>query len=98
MIAEIHCMPSPAGDAGAPYRYIEAAIAVVERSGLNHEVGALGTTFEGPPDRVWTVLRDAHEACLAAGAEAEMTHVRIFQRTGAREEPSMADLVGPFRP
>ncbi len=68
MIVEIECLPNPPGTAGNRYAHVEAAIAVIEQSGLNYQVGALGTTFEGPPDRVWPLVRAVHEACLAAGA------------------------------
>ena len=53
MIVELQCLASPAGTPDDPYRHIDAAIAVVQGSGLKYEVGALGTTVEGEPDEVW---------------------------------------------
>jgi len=90
VIAEIQCLPSPPGSPDVTYAHIEAAIAVVAASGLTYEVGALGTTFEGPPGEVWTVLRDAHEATLAAGASSVVTVVKVFQA----DDPEHRD-VGP---
>lgn len=52
MIAEIQCLPDPAGVPGQDYRNVDAAIAVIAASGLDHEVGALGTTLQGQPDQV----------------------------------------------
>ncbi len=77
MIAEIQCLPTPAGDEARPYAVIEAAIAAIEGFGLRTEVGALGTTVEGPPDAVWAAVRAAHEACLRAGAERVVTLVKV---------------------
>ena len=50
MIAEIQVAPSPAGTAENPHAHVEAAIAVIQASGLRYEVGALGTTLEGDAD------------------------------------------------
>ncbi len=65
-------------------------------SGLAYEVGPLGTTFEGPADLVWATLRAAHEAALASGAEANMTHVRLIERPGS--DATMGSLTAPHRP
>ena len=95
LIAELHCSPSPTGDDTGPYTHVEAAIAVVAASGLTYEVGPLGTTFEGPADAVWATLRAAHEAALASGAEANMTHVRVIERPGS--DATMGSLTAPYR-
>lgn len=96
MIAEIQVLPTPAGTAREPYANIDAAIAVIQSSGLVHEVGALGTTVEGHPDEVWPVLRRAHEACLAAGARGVITVVKLAE--GADDGgPGIDDLTGKYR-
>lgn len=95
MIAEIQCLPTPAGTAESPYAHIEAAIAVVADSGLTYEVGALGTTLEGPPDAVWAVLRQAHEATQTAGATGVVSVVKIFQASPSG--PGIDDLVAAHR-
>ena len=77
MIAEIQVAPSPPGTAEDPHAHVEAAIAVIKASGLRYEVGALGTTLEGDDDAVWTTIRAAHEAMLAAGATGGISHVKI---------------------
>lgn len=95
MLAEIHVSPSPAGTPDNRHAHVEAAIAVVEASGLNYEVGALGTTFEGDPDAVWATLRAAHEAVLAAGAQSVITSIRLGDRQG--EPSSIESLTAKFR-
>ena len=46
VIAEIQVAPSPPGTADDPHAHVEAAIAVIQASGLRYEVGALGTTLD----------------------------------------------------
>ena len=92
MIAEIQVAPYPPGTAENPHAHVEAAIAVIQASGLRHEVGALGTTLEGEDDAVWATLRAAHEAMLAAGATGGISHIKI-----ASVDRSMDSLTGKFR-
>ena len=95
MLAEIHVSPSPTGTPDHRYAHVDAAIAVVESSGLHYEVGALGTTFEGEPDAVWATLRAAHEAVLAAGAQSVITSIRLG--AGTADDVSMDSLTAKFR-
>jgi uncharacterized protein YqgV (UPF0045/DUF77 family) len=96
VIAEIHCSPNPPGNEESQYAHIEAAIALAENSGLKYEVGALGTTVEGSPDEVWTLLRRMHESTLESGASSIITNIRFAQRAGS-DAPRMDELVAPFR-
>lgn len=95
MIAEIHVSPSPVGTADNRYAHVEAAIAVIETSGLRYEVGGLGTTFEGEPDAVWATLRRAHESVFAAGADGVITSIRLGQRSA--DDISMDALTAKYR-
>ena len=92
MIAEIQVAPSPPGTDDDPHAYVEAAIAVLQASGLRYEVGALGTTVEGDDDAVWTTLRAAHDAMLAAGAAGGISHIKI-----ASVNRTMDSLTHKFR-
>jgi uncharacterized protein YqgV (UPF0045/DUF77 family) len=92
MIAEIQVAPSPPGTDDDPHAHVEAAIAVLQASGLRYEVGALGTTVEGDEDLVWAALRAAHEAMLAAGATAGISHIKV-----ASVNRSMDSLTHKFR-
>ncbi len=93
MIAEIQVAPSPMGTADNPHAHVEAAIAVIQASGLRYEVGALGTTLEGEADEVWATLRAAHEAMLAAGATGGLSHIKV-----ASVNRTMDSLTAKFRP
>jgi uncharacterized protein YqgV (UPF0045/DUF77 family) len=77
VIAEIQVAPAPPGTAENPHAHVEAAIAVIQASGLRYEVGAMGTTLEGDDDQVWATLRAAHEAMLAAGATGGISHIKV---------------------
>ncbi len=92
MIAEIQVAPSPAGTPDDPHAYVEAAVRVIQSSGLRYEVGALGTTLEGDDDAVWATLRAAHDAMLAAGATSGLSHVKI-----ASVNRTMESLTRKFR-
>jgi uncharacterized protein YqgV (UPF0045/DUF77 family) len=92
VIAEIQVAPSPPGTPDDPHAYVEAAIAVIQGSGLRSEVGALGTTLEGDADAVWATLRAAHEAMVAAGATGGISHVKV-----ATVNRTMDSLTAKFR-
>ena len=92
IIAEIQVAPFPPGTAEDPHAHVEAAIRVIQASGLRYEVGALGTTLEGDADTVWATLRAAHEAMLAAGAASGISHVKV-----ATVDRSMDSLTAKFR-
>lgn len=99
MIAEIQCLPSPSGTPADPYANVDAAIAVIAASGLRWEVGPLGTSVEGSPDELWTVLRAAHEATMAAGATGVVTVLKLAEgsEAGVDSGPGIDDLVGKYR-
>jgi uncharacterized protein YqgV (UPF0045/DUF77 family) len=97
MIVEIQCLPSPPGHAGRRWAHVEAAIDVVRSSGLRYEVGPLGTSVEGEPDEVWALVRRAHEACLASGADGLVSVIKVEQSRDQGAQPTIAGLVEPYR-
>jgi uncharacterized protein YqgV (UPF0045/DUF77 family) len=96
MIVEIQVLPTPSGDDQQRFAHVDAAIDVITSSGLAYEVGALGTTVEGPPDTLWPLLRAVHEATLAAGATSCVTNIKVAQGDG-EADLTVGDLVGPWR-
>ncbi len=97
MIAEIQCLPQPLGTPADRYAHVDAAIAVIAASGLPYEVGALGTTVEGPPEHVWPLLQAVHAATLAAGATAAVTVIKVAESADGAEQPTIAGLTDKFR-
>jgi uncharacterized protein YqgV (UPF0045/DUF77 family) len=97
VILEIQCLPTPLGEDSDPYRNVDAAIAVIEASGLHYEVGALGTTVEGTADELWSLARRVHEACLAAGATSVVSVVKVVEAAVAADAATMHSLTAKFR-
>jgi uncharacterized protein YqgV (UPF0045/DUF77 family) len=97
VILEIQCLPSPIGVEDDPYRHVDAAIAVIEASGLHYEVGALGTTIEGPADELWALARRVHEACLSSGAASVVSVVKVVETAVTTDAATMDSLTAKFR-
>ena len=96
-IAEIQVIPRPTGVADDRYKFVDAAIAVIQASGLRYEVHALGTVVEGPPEKIWPLLRAIHEATLEAGAERTLSIIKVSS-AAQPGGPRVEDLVRKFRP
>jgi uncharacterized protein (TIGR00106 family) len=96
MIAEIQVLPRPLGTAEDRYKFVDAAIAVIQASGLKYEVHAMGTVVEGPPERIWPLLQAVHQATLEAGAERTLSIIKVSNAAQAGG-PRVSDLVGKFR-
>lgn len=97
VIAEIQVLPRPTGTASDRYKHVDAAIAVIQASGLRHEVHALGTVIEGPAEKIWPLLQAIHQATLEAGAERTMSVIKVSSSAQAGG-PKVEDLVRKFRP
>lgn len=97
MIVEIQVLPRPAGTPDDPYKHVEAAIAVIASAGVTCQVGALGTTFEASPEIAWRISREAHAACLGAGADSVLTVLKLSQTTDD-QGPTIDALTAKFRP
>lgn len=97
MIAEIQCLARPAGTETEPYLHIEAAIHIVETSGLHYEVSALGTTVEGEPDEIWALLRRVHEAPLRSGSDGLVTVIKVAESREGVPQATMGGLTAKFR-
>ncbi len=97
MLMEIQCLARPVGTPEDRYQHVDAAIAVVQASGLTYEVGALGTTVEGPADALWPLARAVHEACLRSGADSVMTVVKYSESRDPALQSTIQSLTGKFR-
>jgi uncharacterized protein YqgV (UPF0045/DUF77 family) len=97
VLIELQCLASPPGTPEDRYRHIEAAIAVIQASGLKYEVGALGTTVEGSPDELWPLARRVHDACLEAGAASVVTVAKFAQAADPERQSTITSLTGKFR-
>jgi len=76
------------------YPAVEAAIAVVEASGVNYEVGAVGTTMEGDLDQLLEIVKDIQIALIDRGSPSVISQIRLFHTT---DGSTIGSLTGKFR-
>ncbi len=82
MLAELSVFPLDKGVEGLS-RYVAESIRIIEESGLDYEVHALGTLIEGPTDKVFEVISKCHEN-MVLHSDRVVTYVKIDDRKGAR--------------
>ncbi len=73
----IQCLPMTGGGKEEVYGLVDAAIAVIERSGLPYTVGPFETTVEGDLAELVALALAAHQAVLAAGAPAIISYIKL---------------------
>lgn len=81
MLAELSVFPLDKGAEGLS-RYVAESMKIIEESGLEFEVHALGTLIEGPGDKVFEVIRKCHEN-MTKFSDRVVTTVKIDDRKGA---------------
>lgn len=81
MLVELSVFPLDKGASGLS-EYVAESMRIIEESGLDYEVHALGTLIEGPADKVWEVMRACHENMTKHG-DRIMTTIKIDDRKGA---------------
>lgn len=82
-------------DKSEMYAWVDAAIKVIQDSGLKYEVCPFETIIEGPYESVMAVIEKAQEACFAAGATDLLAYIKI-QRSKDKDV-SMEDKTGKYR-
>lgn len=65
---------------GHPYPIIDNAIAVIEKSGVEYRVGAMETVMQGDYKKLMSIVQEAQEACLEAGAEEVVVTIKVHAR------------------
>jgi uncharacterized protein (TIGR00106 family) len=61
-------------------RYVAGVHRILQRSGLVHELTAMGTIVEGDLDEILAVVREMHEAPFSEGALRVSTLLKIDDR------------------
>lgn len=84
----IQCLPQGVTQKSETYRLVDAAIAVLEQSGLPYTVGGFETVVEGPLEQLFDVAQAMHRATLEAGAPGIASYLKIFSspNLGSTEE------------
>jgi uncharacterized protein (TIGR00106 family) len=77
------------------YPIVDAAIKIIQESGVKYEVGPLETTMEGDDlDRLIEIAKSAHRECFKAGAGKVVTIIKIAD---ALEGTTIEGKVGKYR-
>ena len=78
-----------------PYPIVDAAIKVIQDSGVKYEIGPLEIILEGDDlDRLVEIAKSAHRACFEAGADKVVTIIKIAD---ALEGTTIEGKVGKYR-
>lgn len=59
------------------YSIIDAAIKVIDSSGLRYEVCPFETVIEGPYDQIMKLVDDIQSACNEAGADEILVNMKL---------------------
>lgn len=89
MLADFTIFPLDQGGAGLS-RFMCELVEIIEASGLDHSMHAMGTLLEGPSDKVFEVIRKCHDN-MASKCDRAFTAIKIDDRKGA--EGSMTKKV-----
>ena len=65
-----------------PYEWVDEAIAIIQRSGIQYQVGPFGTVLEGKYDEVMKVIHDVNEHLLVKNCSEWISNVQIQIRSG----------------
>lgn len=64
-----------------PYDWVDEAIAIIQQSGIKHEVGAFATVVEGTYDEVMNVIHRVNGHFIQRGCAEWITAVQIQIRS-----------------
>lgn len=78
MLAELEIVPIGTETASLSSQLAEVA-KLIDHSGLDYRVGAMGTVIEGDWDRIMTLVKQCHQAVLGSTSRV-MTTIRIDDR------------------
>ena len=66
-----------------PYEWVDEAIAVIQQSGIQYEVGPFATVVEGKYDKVMKVIQDVNEYLYSRNCAEWITSVQIQIRSNS---------------
>ncbi len=81
MLAEISVFPLDKGSKDLSF-FVAQSMRIIEESGLDFEIHAMGTLIEGPSDKVFEVIRQCHQN-IVDQSDRVVTYVKIDDRKGA---------------
>ena len=88
---ELQVIPRGADDI---YAVVDEVIALIAGSGVNYEVGPMGTTMEGELSELLAIVEKAQKVCIDAGASRVLSVVKIDYKP---EGVTIEEKVGKHR-
>lgn len=64
-----------------PYEWVDEAIAIIQQSGIRHEVGPFATVVEGTYEEVMQVIHQINEHLVSSGCAEWITSLQIQIRS-----------------
>jgi uncharacterized protein (TIGR00106 family) len=64
-----------------PYEWVDEAIAIIQQSGIKHEVGPFTTILEGTYAEVMKVINDVNELLYSKGCNEWINSIQIQVRS-----------------
>ncbi len=68
---------------GNVYEKIDAAIEVIQRSGVEYLITPMETVMQGPYEKLQEVAREAQQALINAGCNEFLVNIKMHIRTDA---------------
>ena len=65
-----------------PYDWVDEAIAIIQRSGITHEVGPFSTVLEGTYQQVTDVIHQVNEYLFEKGCPEWISNIQLQIRSG----------------
>lgn len=65
------------------YKLVDQAIAVIQASGIKHQVCPFETVLEGNYDEIMQTVKAAQKACFDAGADEVLVNMKVQNRKNA---------------
>ena len=79
MIAQLSVYP--VGEGTSLGRFVKKGVAVIEKSGYNHEVGGMSTTIETPDlNALFELIKQVHQAHVEEGAQRIIIDLKVDDR------------------
>lgn len=77
------------------HRIIDAAIAVIQQSGMKYIVTPFETVIEGAYDKIMLLLDDIQQACYKEGAISLLINMKLHRN--ATRDLTIDDKIGKYR-
>ncbi len=65
-----------------PYEWVDEAIAIIQQSGVKHEVGPFATVLEGTYEEVMEVVKQVNEYLYSRNCSEWIANIQIQIRSG----------------